>query len=67
MRQTIECDCRAGTTSLRSVKINIIGSRIELECTKCNGVVDWWEEPAHNRKIMPFKRTWSDEERSAMR
>ncbi|MGE5661127.1 MAG: hypothetical protein ACM3X1_02660 [Ignavibacteriales bacterium] len=67
MRQIKECDCSPGTTSLRSVKINIIGSRIELECTKCNGVVDWWEEPAHNRKIMPFKRMWSDEERSAMR
>ena len=53
MRQIKECDCSPGTTSLRSVKINIIGSRIELECTKCNGVVDWWEEPAHNRKIMP--------------
>jgi hypothetical protein len=59
MRQIKECDCSPGTISLRSVKINIIGSRIELEYTKCNGIVDWWEEPVHNRKITPFKRKWS--------
>jgi hypothetical protein len=67
MRQIKECNCSPGITSIRSVKINIIDSRIELECTKCSGIVDWWEEPAHNRKIMPFKRKWSEEERWNMR
>ncbi|HXW11209.1 MAG TPA: hypothetical protein VD694_00505 [Nitrososphaeraceae archaeon] len=44
----------------------MIGSRIELECTKCKGIVNWWEKPVHTRKIIPFKRKWSDEERLAM-
>jgi hypothetical protein len=68
MRQIKECDCSPGTTKLRSVKINMIGSRIELECTKCNGIVEWWcEDSVHTRKLMPLKRKWSEEECQAMR
>ena len=42
-------------------------SRAELRCSRCHGLMGWWwdDEPAQTRKmkkIMPFKRTWSEEE-----
>lgn len=67
MRQIKECSCSPGTTSIRSVKFDIIGSRIELECNECHGIVGWWEEPVHTAKLMPLKRKWSEEECMAMR
>ena len=27
----------------------------------------WWDEPSRTKKIMPFKRAWSEEECFAMR
>ena len=27
----------------------------------------WWDEPPRTKKIMPFKRVWSEEECLAMR
>jgi hypothetical protein len=67
MWQIKECNCSPGATSIRSVKSNIVGSRIDLECTKCHGIVGWREEPVHTRKLVPFKRKWSEEECQAMR
>jgi hypothetical protein len=48
-----------------SVEFMIIGSKIELRCRQCNGVIKWWNEETN--KIIPFRRSWSDEDCSAMR
>jgi hypothetical protein len=47
-----------------SVEFVIIGSKIELRCRQCNGVIKWWNEDT--KKIRPLRHSWSDEERSAM-
>jgi hypothetical protein len=54
-----------GTKSVEYFKIN--GSRIELRCGNCNGLVNWWVEHPRTRNIVPVKRGWSKEECESMR
>ena len=42
-------------------------SRTELRCSRCHGLIGWWDEPPRTKKIMPFMRAWSNEECLAMR
>ncbi len=36
--------------------------RTGLRCGRCKGLVGWWDNPPHTKKIMPFKRAWSEAE-----
>jgi hypothetical protein len=45
----------------------ISDSRTELRCSRCRGLMGWWDEPSRAKKIMPFKRAWSEEECLAMK
>jgi hypothetical protein len=60
-----ECTCHEEITGSKSIEFMIIGSRIELRCHKCNGLVSWW--PKSTKKARPFRLKWSKEERFAMR
>jgi len=60
---TKECSCDRRT--LHSVEFVIIGSKIELQCRTCNGTIKWWNEETN--KIIPFRRSWYDEDCSEMR
>jgi hypothetical protein len=55
------------TDSERIEYLKINGSRIELRCGKCNGLVNWWVEHLNKRNIIPVKGGWSDKECEAMR
>jgi predicted nucleic acid binding AN1-type Zn finger protein len=44
----------------------INGSRIELRCGNCNGLVNWWVEHPCKRNIIPVRRGWSERECEAM-
>ena len=44
----------------------ISDSRTGLRCGRCKGLVGWWDTPRHTKKIMPFKRAWSEAECLAM-
>jgi len=59
---TNECSCDRQMP--HSVEFVIIGSKIELQCRICNGTIKWWNKDT--KKIRPLRRSWSDEERSAM-
>jgi hypothetical protein len=63
MSQSKECSCDRRMPN--SAEFVIIGSKIELRCRQCNGVIKWWNE--ETGKIIPFRRSWSDEDYSAMR
>jgi hypothetical protein len=65
MPRTKECSCDGGMTNSNAMEFVIIGSRIELRCRKCNGMIRWWNEDS--KKIIPIRRAWSDEECSSMR
>ncbi|MDQ4073016.1 MAG: hypothetical protein M3162_01790 [Thermoproteota archaeon] len=45
----------------------ISNSRTELRCSRCHGLMGWWDEPPRTRKITPCKREWSHEECLALR
>jgi hypothetical protein len=60
---TNECSCDRRMP--HSVEFVIIGSKIELQCCICNGTIKWWDEETN--KIIPFRRSWSDEDCSEMR
>ena len=45
----------------------ISDSRIGLRCGRCKGLMGWWDAPPRTRKILPFKRAWSEEECLVMR
>jgi hypothetical protein len=67
-----DCVCKPDGKWLKSnskltkyFKIN--GSRIELRCGKCNGLLTWWMDSTNTKKIVPAKRVWSEEERRSMR
>lgn len=65
---TENCTCSrrlSGSKQIGFVKIS--DSRTELRCGRCRGLIGWWDEQPRTRKIMPFKRAWSEEERLAMR
>ena len=56
-------------TDSRTIEFfKISDSRTELRCSRCKGLMGWWDEgPSRTKKIMPFKRGWSEEECLAMR
>jgi hypothetical protein len=68
MSSTKDCNCNErmnGSKSVEYFKIN--GSRIELRCGNCNGLVNWWVEHPRTQNIVPVKRGWSKEECESMR
>jgi hypothetical protein len=68
MSSTKDCSCNLrmnGSKSVEYFKIN--GSRIELRCGNCNGLVNWWVEHPRTRNIVPVKRGWFKEECESMR
>jgi hypothetical protein len=48
-----------------SVEFVIIGSKIELQCRRCNGTIKWWNEETN--KVIPLRRSWYDDDCSEMR
>ena len=63
MSRSQDCICNRHMNSSKPVEyFKINGSRIELRCGNCNGLVNWWVE--HPR---PVKRGWSEKECEAMR
>jgi hypothetical protein len=68
MHWTDGCICNRSTTDYKLTEFfKKSGSRLELRCSKCNGLMGWWDEPSHAKKIMPSKREWSEDECMAMR
>jgi hypothetical protein len=65
MPLTKECSCDGGMTNYRAMEFVIMGLRIELRCCECSGMVRRWNED--NKKIIPSRRPWSEEECSSMR
>jgi hypothetical protein len=64
-REEEKCKCNRGIIDFGSIRFGINGSGMELRCRKCNRMVGWWH--IFTEKIMPLRRTWSEEERKAMR
>lgn len=68
MDWTDDCICDWWMTSSKIIEFfKINASRTELRCGRCHGLIGWCDNgPAQTRKmkkkIMPFKRTWSEEE-----
>jgi hypothetical protein len=46
---------------------NVSAFRTELRCSKCNGLISWWDRQPPIKKIMLFMQDWSEEECLAMR
>ena len=68
MTSNKDCNCSQRMNSSKPVEyFKINGSRIELRCGKCNGLVNWWVKHPRTRNIVPTKRRWSKEERESMR
>lgn len=59
-----DCACDREITESKAIELDLSGLKIELRCSKCEGLVGWWDEPS--RKIIPIRRTWSEEECLAM-
>jgi hypothetical protein len=47
--------------------IVISDSRVELRCSRCNGLVGLWDEPLRAKKLISSEQAWSEEERQSMR
>jgi hypothetical protein len=62
-----DCICNTGMTNSKIEFFIINNSRVELRCKRCKGLVSWWNISARTKKIMTFKRAWSEEECLAMR
>jgi hypothetical protein len=62
-----EKDCVCNIWTNKKIEFKISDYRIELRCSRCHGLVSWWEEHSRTKKIMPSKREWSYEECLAMR
>jgi hypothetical protein len=60
-----KCTCDRKMSKNDAMEFIIIGSRIELQCNKCKGMIGWWDNSA--KKVVPFKRALSHKERLAMR
>lgn len=60
-----ECTCDREMSDTNAREFVIIGSRIDLQCKKCNGMIGWWHDLT--KKIVPPRRALSHEERLAMR
>jgi hypothetical protein len=68
MSGTEDCICNRRNSKSKPMEyFKINGSRIELRCGKCNGLVTWWDERSCSKKILPVNRAWSDEECQSMR
>jgi hypothetical protein len=69
MHWTEDCICnRWKVTGMKTIDFfKISDSRTELRCSRCRGLMGWWDEPSHAKKTMPFKRAWSEEECLAMK
>jgi hypothetical protein len=65
---TENCICHTWTSNSKIIEfVKISNSRTELRCGRCHGLVGWWDEPVSNKKIMPLKREWTEEECLTMR
>ena len=64
MRWIKNCDCnRWEFDSSKTIEFfKISESRTELRCSRCKGLMGWWDEPSKAKKIVPVKREWSYEE-----
>jgi hypothetical protein len=58
-------ECNHWVTNFKSVDLMIYDSIREIWCIKCSSLVGWWDIPT--KKIIPIRRTWTKEERLAMR
>jgi hypothetical protein len=68
MFTTRDCNCNHRVARSKPVEyFKINGSRIELRCSSCNGLVNWWVEHPRTQNIVPIKRGWSKEECESMR
>jgi hypothetical protein len=67
MHWTEDCICNRNMINSKLIEFDLSNSRVELRCRSCNGLVGWWDVPSGVKKIMPFKRMWSEEECLAMR
>ena len=72
MHWTDDCICNRWTKDSKTIEFfKISASRTELRCSRCHGLMGWWDDELAQarkmKKIMPFKRTWSEEECLAMR
>jgi hypothetical protein len=59
-----DCDCKRKIIDFDLIVFKINGSRIDLQCIICNGMIGWWH--TNTEKIMPPKRKWSKEECEAL-
>jgi hypothetical protein len=67
MSRSEDCVCKTdGVWHKRMEYFTINGSRIELRCGNCNGLVNWWVEHPCKRNIIPVRRGWSERECEAM-
>ena len=60
-----KCTCDREKSDTDTIEFMVIGSRIELRCNKCNGMIGWWDDST--KKVVPSRRAWSHKERLAMR
>ena len=68
MHWTEDCVCNRQMRDSKTIEFfKISASRTALRCSRCHGLMGWWDEPSHATKIMPIKRDWSKEECLAMR
>ena len=69
MRWIKNCDCnRWEFGSSKTIEFfKISESRTELRCSRCKGLMGWWDEPSKAKKIVPVKREWSYEERLSLK
>ncbi|MDQ2685555.1 MAG: hypothetical protein M3Y25_06905 [Thermoproteota archaeon] len=65
MRWIKNCDCKRWEfDSSKTIEFfKISESRTELRCSRCKGLMGWWDEPSKAKKIVPVRREWSYEER----
>jgi hypothetical protein len=65
---TEDCTCNKWLSDSKTIELfRVSASRTELRCSRCHGLMGWWDEPPRTKKIMPFKRAWSEAECLAMR
>lgn len=69
MRWIKNCDCsRWEFDSSKTIEFfKISESRTELRCSRCKGLMGWWDKPSKTKKIVPVKREWSYEERLSLK
>jgi hypothetical protein len=65
MKWVKECTSDRMVTDFQALEFVIMGTQIELQCNRCNGLIGWWHHL--DRRTISFRRAWSNEERLAMR